>query len=206
MDTFIERSSTPPPLLAVRFAFPERRSPGEHICIRGGRAAHVPTLREKSQIVEVQYSVCQARHRRRSRCQGPPQAPLMVWTMHERQTCRAVQVGISSASSCAGREHSGQAGSSEKAGRCGALRPAGGSTEVMSMRCEVSPVPNAGQGAPSTVPARLPPRSSAQMIDSRVAEHPLARLDEPAGRVRVAEDARGGNSRLSGRPLARGGW
>ena len=127
MNTFIERSSTPPPLLAVGFAFPERRSPGEHICIRGGRAARVPTLREKSQIVEVQYSVYQACCRHRSRCQGPPQAP-QVWTMHERQTCRSVQIGISSASSCAGREHSGQAGSSEKAGRCGALRPAGGST------------------------------------------------------------------------------
>ena len=62
--------------------------------------------------------------------------------------------------------------------------------QVMSMRYEASHVPNAGQGAPSTVPARLPPRSSAQMIDSRVAEHQLARLDEPAGRMRAAEDAR----------------
>ena len=78
--------------------------------------------------------------------------------------------------------------------------------QVMSMRYEASHVTNAGQGAPSTVPARLPPRSSAQMINSCVAEHQLARLDEPAGRVTAAEDARGGSSRLSGRPLARGGW
>ena len=71
--------------------------------------------------------------------------------------------------------------------------------QVMSMRYEASHVTNAGQGAPSTVPARLPPRSSAQIIDSRVAEHRLARLDGPAGRVTADDDARDGTARLSGR-------
>ena len=166
------------------------------------------TTHRKLQTVEAQNSCLTTTvHRHRSCCQGPRQAPLKVWTMHERQTCRAVQIGISYASSCAGREHSGQAGSSEKAGRCGALRPAGGSTGHERMRCEASPVPNAGKGAPIAVPTRLPPRSSAQSIDSRVAEHrlgPASMHDGPAGRVTAAEDARDCTYRLGGRHTAHG--
>ena len=78
--------------------------------------------------------------------------------------------------------------------------------QVMSMRCEASTVPNAGKGAPVDVPARLPPRSTAQIIDSRVAEHRLARLDGPAGRVTADDDARDGTSRLSGRHGGHGRW
>eukprot|EP00966_Prymnesium_polylepis_P230205 5326589-Prymnesium_polylepis.1 len=54
--------------------------------------------------------------------------------------------------------------------------------------------------------ARLPPRSSAQNIDRRFAEHQLARLNGPAGRATAAEDAPDGAARLSGRPEAHGRW
>ena len=204
MNTFIERSSTPPPLLAVGFAFPERRSPGEHICIRSGRAARVPTLRESRKSSRCSTActkpaagaahAVKARRRRRSWC-GRCTSVRPAGQCKSGSALRAhALAGSTAVKQAAVRRQAGR----ERSGRRVAA-------QVMSMRYEASHVPNSGQGAPSTVPARLPPRSSAQMIDSCVAEHQLARLDEPAGRVRAAEDARDGTARLSGRPEAPGG-
>ena len=186
---------------------PNHNGPENTFCRQDRRAGRFPPAAKSQDVVTLhtwithQPTACgccaMARRRRRSWCRRSTSD----WPAETHE------LGSGSELKHTGRKHShsSQVGSSEKAGRCGALRPQV-AAQVMSMRYEASHVTNAGQGAPSTVPARLPPRSSAQMINSCVAEHQLARLDEPAGRVTAAEDARGGSSRLSGRPLARGGW
>ena len=80
LKTSIVCSSAPRLHLAVGIAFPERQSSGEHICCRGGRAARVPTLAEKSPLVKAWVQQLharapatgaahtEARRRRRSRC------------------------------------------------------------------------------------------------------------------------------------------
>ena len=202
--TSIVCSSAPEPLLALGVGVPRPQLPGDHFGFKRGRVTRHPHAwrsRKASRVVHLldepatgaAHSV-EARRRRRSWC----------------GRCTSVRPADQCKSGSALRAHA-LAGST--AVKQAAVRRQAGversgrrvAAQVTSMRCEASPMPNAGQGAPSTVPARLPPRSSAQMIDSCVAEHQLARLDEPAGRVRVAEDARDGTARLSGRPEAPGG-
>ena len=95
--------SAPRPLLAVGITFPERQSPGEHICLGSSRAARVPTLERKSQMVKggtvsnkpttgAAHGV-KARRRRRSWCRR--------W-MSDR-AARQHRAG-SGPSSCTGRE------------------------------------------------------------------------------------------------------
>jgi hypothetical protein len=69
--------------------------------------------------------------------------------------------------------------------RCRALRRAGGSTGHETVRFEASAMANAGQGAPVAVPAKLPPRSSAQISTAALPNNQQARLDQPAGSLAV---------------------
>ena len=91
--------SAPRPLLAVGITS-ELRSPNgnrrENIFATGAAALRTfPRVRE-SRRSSRRGTASQARRRRRSRCRGPPQTPLMVSAMDERQSCETTQSGISS--------------------------------------------------------------------------------------------------------------
>ena len=92
--TSIERSSAPAQLQRLGIGLPGSPLPGEHIHLKGGRAARSPPHLNKSTPSDVVQLDHQHTTGTAHDVKAPPQAPLTVWMIHERQTCQTTQTSI----------------------------------------------------------------------------------------------------------------